>query len=450
MSSSARFARWRRSRGDRRATLLVLGGLTLFVGVTYVIVVLGGGALIGHTDSPHLGLSLLATAVVALGFEPVQARLERRATRAVHGGRPSPYDVLSRFAEAVTGPSGDEVPVRMARVLAEGTGARWAQVWLSVEDGLVLAATWPAEAAGDDQPPGVVLQPGRRTRTVRLAGEVLGVLRLREQAGRPLTPVEERLFAGLAAQAGVVLHGVRLRAQLAQRALQLSARAEELRASRERLVETQDAARRRLERDIHDSAQQHLVALAVNLRLAETLAGRSPERARQVLVAQADAARVATDTLVQLARGIYPRRLGDDGIGPALRTAVATSPVPVTVDDGGLGRHPREVEAAVYFCCLEAVQNAVKHAGATHVVVSLRDGDGEGDGTLEFTVTDDGRGFDPRAAATSGGLANMRDRVDSLGGRLDWAPASGGGTRVSGLVPAVIMQFPGGAGTEAV
>ena len=431
MSPSAPLARWRRSRGDRRATLLVLGGLTVFVAVTYVVIVLGGGALIGHTDSPHLGLSLLATAVVALGFEPVQARLERRATRAVHGGRPSPYDVLSRFSEAVTGPHGDEVPVRMARVLAEGTGAQWAQVWLSVDDGLVLAATWPAETGGDDDPPGVTQRPGRRQRTVRLAGEVLGVLRLREQDGHPLTPVEERLFAGLAAQAGVVLHGVRLRAQLAQRLVQLSARAEELRASRERLVETQDAARRRLERDIHDGAQQHLVALAVNLRLAETLATKSPERAQQVLAAQATAARAATDTLVELSRGIYPRRLGDDGIGPALRTAVATSPVPVTVDDTGVDRFPREVEAAVYFCCLEAVQNAVKHAGATRVEVRLTaDDDG-----LAFTVTDDGTGFDPAVAAAAGGLANMRDRVDSLGGRLDWAPATGGGTRVTGLVP---------------
>jgi signal transduction histidine kinase len=265
---------------------------------------------------------------------------------------------------------------------------------------------------------------------VRLAGEVLGVLRLREQDGRPLTPVEERLFAGLAAQAGVVLHGVRLRAQLAQRLVQLSARAEELRASRERLVETQDAARRRLERDIHDGAQQHLVALAVNLRLAETLAVKSPERAQQVLAAQATAARAATDTLVELSRGIYPRRLGDDGIGPALRTAVATSPVPVAVDDSGVGRYPREVEAAVYFCCLEAVQNAVKHAGATRVEVRLTAEDG-----LAFSVTDDGAGFDPAAAATSGGLANMRDRVDSLGGRLDWAAATGGGTRVTGHMP---------------
>ena len=431
MPPTALFARWRRSRSDRSAALLVLGGLTLFVALTYVVVVLGGGALIGHTDSPQLGLSLLATAIVALGFEPVQARLERRATRAVHGGRPSPYDVLSRFAEAVTGPSGDEVPVRMARMLAEGTGARWAQVWLSVDDGLVLAATWPTEAVGDEEPPGVTVLPGRRLRTVRLAGEVLGVLRVREQDHQPLTPVEERLFAGLAAQAGVVLHGVRLRAQLAQRLVQLSARAEELRASRERLVETQDAARRRLERDIHDGAQQHLVALAVNLRLAETLAGKAPERARQVLAAQATAAQAATDTLVELSRGIYPRRLGDDGIGPALRTAVATSPVPVTVDDTGVDRYPREVEAAVYFCCLEAVQNAVKHAGATHVDVRVTaDVDG-----LAFAVTDDGSGFDPAAAARSGGLANMRDRVDSLGGRLDWESAAGGGTRVSGRVP---------------
>ena len=185
-----------------------------------------------------------------------------------------------------------------------------------VNDDLVLAATWPPTADADQQPPGADPPPGRRALTVRLAGEVLGVLRLQEHDRQPLTPVEERLFAGLAAQAGLVLHGVRLRAELAQRVVELSARAEELRVSRERLVDTQDAERRRLERDIHDGAQQHLVALAVNLRLAQTLATRSPERARKVLAEQRAAARTTIDTLVDLSRGIYPRQLAEDGVGP--------------------------------------------------------------------------------------------------------------------------------------
>jgi signal transduction histidine kinase len=429
----ALLARWRRSRRDRQAAVLVLGGLSVFVALVYVVVVLGGGVLIGHTSSPHLGLSVLATAIVALAFEPLKRRLEGLATRVVHGGRASPYDVLSRFSEAVTGAyASEEVPARMAKVLADGTGAEWAQVWLVVNDDLVLAATWPLTADADRTPPGREMPEGRRALTVRLAGEVLGVLRLQERERSHLTPVEQRLFAGLAAQAGLVLHGVRLRAELAQQVVALSARAEELRMSRERLVDTQDAERRRLERDIHDGAQQHLVALAVNLRLAQTLAAKSPERAQKVLTQQSAAARTTIETLVDLSRGIYPRLLSEEGIGPALRAAVVTSPVPVTVTAEGVGRLAADVEAAVYFCCLEALQNAAKHSGAGSIVVDLR----PDNGGLSLRVTDDGKGFDPSTVAASNGMSNMRDRLDSLGGRLTWEPADGGGTTVRGWVPA--------------
>ena len=231
----------------------------------------------------------------------------------------------------------------------------------------------------------------------------------------PLTSVEERLFAGLASQAGLVLRGVRLRAELELRLAELSARAEELRASRQRVVDAQDAARRRLERDIHDGAQQHLVALAVNLRLAATLAGRAPERADDLLAAQEAAAQEAVDTLVRLSRGIYPPLLEAHGPGAALRAAVEHAGVPVRVVDGGRSAGtPPNVEAAAYFCCLEAVQNAAKHAGAAAIRVTLRGGAG----ALGFTVEDDGAGFDPAATPPGAGLANMRDRVESLGGTL--------------------------------
>ena len=429
----ALLARWRRSRRDRQAALLVLGGLSGFVAAVYVIVVLGGGALVGHTSSPHLGLSVLATAIVALAFEPVRRRLEAVATRVVHHGRPSPYDVLSRFSEAVTGSyASDEVPARMAKVLADGTGACWAQVWLMVNDDLVLAATWPPAIEADPAPPGGESAPGRRALTVRLAGEVLGVLRLQERERQPLTPVEDRLLAGLAGQAGLVLHGVRLRAELAARLVELSARAEELRVSRERLVDAQDSERRRLERDIHDGAQQHLVALAVNLRLAQTLETRDPERAERVLSEQRAAAEAAIETLVSLSRGIYPPMLGEVGIGPALRAALGASPVRVAVVEEQVERYAADVEAAVYFCCLEAVQNAAKHSGGDQVTVTLRGVDDR----LELDVSDDGCGFDPARVAAGNGLANMRDRVDALGGRLGWSAGPGGGTRVRGWVPA--------------
>ena len=279
----------RRSRREWLAAALVLAGLAGFVLLVYVVVVLGGGVLIGHTTSPDVTLSVLATAVVALAFGPVQARLEALASRAVHGGQPSPYDVLARFSQNVSSHPTEELPTRMARVLADGTGAAWTQVWLVVGDRTTLAATWPPDAtrepaAGEPAPTDDAV-PGRRSRQVRQGGELLGVLVVQEREHVPLTSVEERLFAGLASQAGLVLRGARLRAELESRLVELTARAGELSASRQRMVDAQDAERRRLERDIHDGAQQHLVALAVNLRLAETLAHafagarrRSPRR----------------------------------------------------------------------------------------------------------------------------------------------------------------------------
>ena len=432
-----------------RTQLVVMLGLAGFVVGIYVVVVLGGGALIGRTDSPSLLLSVLATAVVALGFAPVQAALQRASTTLGHAGAPTPYDVLSHFSETVTGGyATEELPAGMSKLLAEGTGAQWAQVWLTVSGTLTLAGTWPAEADADETPPDP--QPdardtsgeGRRALTVRQGGQLLGVLRLQERPGLPLSSVEERLFSGLAGQAGLVLRLAGLRAELSARHEELEARAEELKASRERLIEAQDAERRRLERDIHDGAQQHLVALAVNLRLAQTVAARSPERAARVLADQAAAARDAIETLSSLSRGIYPRLLSDEGLVPALRSAVATSAIPVSIDADGVGRLPKSVEAALYFCCMEAVQNAAKHSGARMVTVRL----GEDQGQWWLTVTDDGSGFDQGqvlAAGAGAGLANMRDRLDSVGGTVTLASLSGRGTAVTALVARTEVPYPG-------
>jgi signal transduction histidine kinase len=423
---------WPRLRGTRRTTAIVWGGLAAFVLLVYVVVVLGGGALIGRTSTPHIALSVLATTMVALGFEPVQTWLETVASRAVHGGRRSPYDVLTRLADAATGsyPS-EELPGRMALVLADGTGAEWTQVWLVVRGRLTLAATWPPRAAAEASAwDGEFSAPGCRWHSVRQAGELLGVLRLKERENEPLTPVEERLFAGLANQAGLVLRGVRLRAELSERVAELTERAEELTASRRRLVDTQDAERRRLERDIHDGAQQHLVALAVNLRLAQALTDQSPKRATQVLRGQGEAARETMRILRDLSRGIYPRTLSDDGIVAAVSAAATTSPLRVDVT-GRVGRYPAEVEAAVYFCCLEAMQNSTKHAAATRMSVDLR----EAGDALILVVADDGAGFRRADTVEGEGIANMRDRIETVGGELVVSSVVGEGTTVEARVP---------------
>src|SRR4051794_10976935 len=190
---------------DLGTSSLVLAGLTLFVGAVYVAIVLGGGALIGRTDSPQLGLSILATSLVAFGFARVQRRLQRWAGSLLRGGRPSPSDVLSAFSTAVGGIyAADQVAPRMARVLAEGIGAQWSQVWLHLGGRLTLAASWPSDADADPAPPSGQEQPGVRVLPVKQAGEQLGVLRVRQSPNRPMTAVEEKLFAGLAGHAGLV------------------------------------------------------------------------------------------------------------------------------------------------------------------------------------------------------------------------------------------------------
>ncbi|USQ75643.1 sensor histidine kinase [Ornithinimicrobium cryptoxanthini] len=424
----------------RLAVMAVLLGLV--VGV-YVVVVLAGGVLIGSTDSPSVLLSVLATVVVALLFAPVQAALERSVARAGHHSVATPYDVLSRFSEDLTtGGTTDGLPGRMAKLLAEGTGAQWAQVWLVVAGRLTLAGTWPVDAGTDTRQPSVQLtgqagaeEAGRRSMQVRHDGQLLGVLRLQERPGLALTAVEQRLFAGLVGQAGLVLRLVALQAQLEARHDELVGHADDLRASRQRLVDTQDAERRRLERDMHDGAQQHLVALAVNLRLAQAVAESSPQRAAQLLASQADAALETIATLSSLSRGIYPTLLQEAGLLVALRSALAASPTPVTVHPAPLGRLPAPVEAALYFCALEAVQNATKHSGADHVSVEVVQEDQH---HWSLTVVDDGVGFDSElllAEAGSGGLLNMADRLSAVGGTVDVSSRPGGGTSVTARVP---------------
>jgi signal transduction histidine kinase len=426
----------RRTRREWLAALLVLCGLLAYAALVYVVLVLGVGALIGRsTTSPDVALSVVATAVIALTFDRVQSLLDHLAARAVHGGQVSPFDVLRQFSETATGQyAAEELPSRMARVLAQGTGAEWVQVWVVVGDRMTLAATWPpgSPTASDDDPM-LSRSPGRRSQVVLHGGELLGVLVVQERENQPLTSVEEQLFAGLASQSRLVLRGARLRAELERRLHELTARADELRLSRQRLVDAQDNGRQALERDVHDGAQQHLVALAVNIRLAQTLATSSPYKAEQVVAGQEKAATVAVDTLLQLSRGIYPPLLSEGGLVLALRSAVANSPVPVEVTAVDVDRYPPGLEAAAYFCCLEALQNAAKHSRAKTISLELC---GSADGSLTFAVEDDGAGFDPDAVPAGSGLTNMRGRLEAIDGVLTTTSSPTAGTRITGRIPA--------------
>ena len=415
--------------------------LAAFITAVYIALVVGIGQAVDQQGKAGFGLSVLATAVVAVAFQPVRERVQRLANRLVYGKRATPYEALSAFADQVgaTVPA-DELLPHLARVLAEATGAARTQVWLTDGGRLRLEAAYPAGNADDAERSGLAMAlppqglpefPGvTRAFEVSHAGERLGALTLAKRPGEALTPVEGRLAAQLAAQAGLVLRNARL-------ADQLKDRMAELHASRKRIVEAADGERRRLERNIHDGAQQQLVALSVMTRLAETSVDSDREGARAMVVqAQADAAG-ALENLRDLARGIYPPLLATRGLAAALDAQARRSPVPVTLAADGLRRYPQETEAAVYFCVLEALQNVAKYAGASGAAVTLV----SADDALEFSVTDTGAGFDAGSGPTGSGLQGMADRLAAVGGELQILSRPGHGTTVTGRLPAAAPEL---------
>ena len=408
---------------------VVFGAVALFITGVYVAVVVGlGTALAGSRSSGFL--TFTAAAIMAVAFQPVRDRARHFANRLVYGKRATPYEVLSQFSERVGGVySTEDVLPRMARIVGEGTGAARALVWLRVGQELRPAAGWPeldpdassALRIQSDELPSI--PDVDRALAVRHRGELLGALTVAMPPNEPLTPPQEKLLGDLASQAGLVLRNVRLTAEL-------RANLDELRASRQRIVAAQDEERRRLERNIHDGAQQQLVALAVKLRLAEQLAGKDSPAGNLLSQLQTETADTLQN-LRDLARGIYPPLLSDQGIAAALSAQARKAPLPVEVDADGVGRYPQEAEAAVYFCCLEALQNIAKYAEATNARISLYQQDGE----LRFAVSDDGKGFDPETTPRGSGLQNMSDRLAALGGRLEVASQPGEGATVSGTIP---------------
>ena len=207
---------------------------------------------------------------------------------------------------------------------------------------------------------------------------------------------------------------------------------EELRASRARVLAAADAERLRIERALHDGAQQHLVSLAVNLQLARQLADSDPVAAKMLLEEIGRDVREALEDVRELAHGIYPPLLIDRGLAEALKAAASGASIPTRVEATALDRYPSEAEATAYFCCLEALQNAARHGGAG-AQATVRVWPEEG--ALLFEVIDDGAGFEPSATRRGAGLTSVSDRLGALGGRLTISSESGHGTRVSGTIP---------------
>jgi signal transduction histidine kinase len=353
----------------------------------------------------------------------------------------------------------DELVLQAAEGLRSSMRLRASEIWLLAEDEL---RPWIGDPDIDRAPvalggmdPVNVVQAGlsghgwmqvwmpqmleERDSYVRMApmanaGELLGVVVVeRPIEDRPFSPEEERVLVELARQLGVMVHNAKLDSALQASLDEVRRQASELQASRGRIVAATDQARRRIERDLHDGAQQHIVALAVRLKLAEQLLDRDPDKARAALQEIGVAIDDTLQELRDLAHGIYPPLLADKGLPAALDSAARRAVLPVAVHTEELARYAPEAEATVYFCVLEALQNAGKYAGeGSAVSVDVR----ETAGSLVFEVSDDGAGFDVRGREPGAGFTNMLDRLGALGGTLRIESAPEKGTRVIGALPA--------------
>ena len=297
---------------------------------------------------------------------------------------------------------------------ARGSGAAWAKVWLPSL--LENRADVPIRIA-----------------PVSVSGRLLGLIVVeRSRFGDALAADVDVTLDELAREVGAGLNKQRLDGALHASLEQLRRQADELQASRARIVAAADAERRRIERDLHDGAQQYLVAIAVKARLIQQLARTDPARGLALTQDLGRDVESALDELRTLARGIYPPMLSSGGLAEALGATCRRMAIPVRLEAQGIGRYPPELEAAVYYCCLEALQNAAKHAGdETSATLKLW----EEEGALQFQVDDDGAGFDTVHGTAGAGLTNMRDRIGAVGGTLRIESAPGAGTHVHGAVP---------------
>lgn len=381
---------------------LVYGVLWTLIVLIYVGAAAGLGVAAGQRFP--VGVAIVLAVIAAVLFQPARQRLERLADRWVFGTRTDPTQLISRLGETLEETFDlDTLLPRMVSTLEEGLGLRWARVRLEPSQ--------PIDGSGPELTVPIVLH-----------GERLGVVECGPKTSGAFTAEDEAVVASLARQAALAVRNVRLTAALGRQA-------EELAASRVRLVHAQEAERRRIERDIHDGAQQDLIAL---IGMAGQVRGRLERDPHAGVAAlgdlQAGLRRVITD-LRELAHGIHPSLLSDRGLLAAVEALAARSAVPVAVlADPSLreARFAEAIEGAGYFTIAESLTNIHKHAAASEAEVRLA----RANGSLRLEVRDDGIGFDP-ATATGDGLRNLAERVSALGGRLDVVSASGNGTTIA-------------------
>lgn len=448
-------------RVDRLLTHSVsVAGLSAVVVAVYLVVVIGLGRVPTEDERSVLSLSMLAAALSALFYLPTRDRLTIWADRLVYGEPQDPAEALDTFGSRMTRALPmEELLLQLVEVSKKHFSLRSAAVWTGVDGQLTRAASVPDAGSAtirlgvQDLP--VVARAGVSSRgwaavwmpqvlegtgdgPLRIvpmtnSGQLFGLLVLERPDGDDeFSEEDDRILTELARQVGLALQNSELDNALKATLEEVRRKNTELQESRARVVASGDAERRKIERNLHDGAQQHLVALAVKLRLVQRLGENDPTVALGMIEEARNDVLATVEEIRALAHGIYPPLLMDRGLGEALRAAAGRAALPTTVTVDGVGRYEQEVEAAVYFCCLEAVQNAGKHAGeSAEITIEVRaDVDG-----LGFEVVDTGAGFDLAAGARGHGFVNMADRLGAIGGSVQVWSAPGEGTRITGRIP---------------
>ncbi|WP_157008848.1 sensor histidine kinase [Agromyces laixinhei] len=414
----------------------------LLITVLYAIAVATPAMLL--SDRLRVVSTVLITTITAVALLPVRTWLQRWIHRAVFGDRERQLEMLSRLGAQLEG-AGEprDLLTRLAEAVRDGLDASWVRIRLASADG-ELAAT-PVGVAGAE---GDELGEPSLAAELALGDETLGRIEAGPRHHGEYTEAERMLLRTVAGQAAASVANVRLTSQLADQLVELT-------ASRERLVAVQDDERRRLERDLHDGIQQNVVAQIAGLRLARNRLQRGELTPAELTELQDQARETLTD-LRELAQGIHPPVLSDNGLVAAVESGVARYPIPLTVDaDASVRaeRYPGDVETTAYYVVREALANTAKHAQATQASVGLA----RSDGHLRISITDDGRGIGAASAdaapgsASHGGLANMRDRVAALRGsvRVSAALPTGAGTTVVVDLPLDGFDDVGGVAAAA-
>ena len=449
------------ARVDRLLTYTVsLTGLTMLIVLAYAVALVAFGRTPDDSERSLLLLSMLAAAAAAIAYQPARAWLSDRANSVVYGERIAPEEALRTWGSRLTRAIPlDELLLQLAETLRKSMQLHSAQIWTGSHGHYEVAAMVPHRAVAryiiGDKERAVVSRAGvsggtwldiwlpdlvdpavtgsTRVAPIAHSGELLGLIVCERPSDRAtFMEDDDQALTELARQVGLALHNVQLDTALQESLEELRETNNELRASRVRIVAAGDAERRKLERNLHDGAQQHLVALAVKLRLAKDAVVDDPEDAEAMIDEIRGDLQEAITELRSLAHGIYPPLLVSGGLSEALPAAAARAALP-TVTELSVGRHEQDVEAAVYFCCVEALQNAGKHAGdsATAIIEVWED-----DAGLHWQVSDDGLGLDRTGGSHAGhGFVNMRDRMGAFGGTVDVVSSPLGGTTIRGRVP---------------